>query len=153
MNPILNTADTPLTFLAESGTNAVVAGTDAGGWISGDIASLAASATVTAVFDLGAFWQKYNMVQVMVTPVGPSTGLSAVQITSADTAAFNVNRRLKDALSAGPSTINASFTVATGTQSVYVKPAGRYLAVRATNADGAQALGATSKITVAAYIA
>lgn len=152
MNPFLNTVDRPTTQVFESGVNQVAAGGDIGGWVSGTIASLAASATVDVIFDLGALWRCVAQVQVMVAPAGTSTGLSNVQVVSSDTAAFNANRRLKDVAAAGPSTVNiASLTTANGVQAVLVKPAGRYLVVRATNADATNAQGAGAQIAAALY--
>jgi len=135
----------------ETNVNQVTAGTANGGWVSGTPANLVASAAVDVIFDLGQDWHQYVAVQVSVFLAGPSTGANPVYFTGSDTAAKNVNRRLVGASSASLSSIYANVTTSGSTQAVVVRPMGRYLTVTMLNADATNAMGATSKITMAAY--
>lgn len=151
MDYLLNTTDTPLNAVFTSGSNAVTGGADSAGWVSGDIASLAASATVDVIFDLGPKWQHINWVMVSITPVTPSSGLSAVMMSGSDTAAFNATRRLQAVNSLSFGVISAALTSANGSQMLPVKPFGRFFIIRATNADASNAQGATAHATIATY--
>lgn len=133
-----------------SGQNAVAGGGSQPGWISGDIASLALSATATLVFDLGPNWDQYNCVQVGVIPAGPSSGLSAVQAFSSDDAAFSAatDIQLNNVWGATYGAISAAITTP---QTCSFAPMGRYFIVRATNADGVNAQGATAFVRITAY--
>lgn len=135
----------------ETDVAAVTAGSTSAGWVSGSIASLAASGTANCIFDLGPTWRDMSLATIAVTPAGPSSGLNAVSISSSNTAAADTTRKLKDVATAGPSAISATITVATGCQQFMVRPMGRFLVVTATNADGVNALGASSKVVVVAY--
>lgn len=138
-------------LLMETGVNAVTALGTKPGWVSGDVASLAASASINCIFDLGPDFDQYVAVAIKVNPAGPSSGLSAVQVFGSDTAGVNANRRFKDISQPGPATINAAITVATGCSELWVRPHGRIVVVSVTNADGVNALGAGSKISLSAY--
>ena len=142
----------PVLVMETNGTP-VVSGGDAAGWVSGTIANLAASTAAQCVFDLGPDWDQYQFCQVIVSPVGPSTGLNSVGVFSSDTASLNTSRRLRDAqTSATPfSTTNVSLPTSSGTQAGYFRPAGRYMIVQATNSDATNAQGAAAKVTLAAY--
>jgi hypothetical protein len=133
-----------------SGQNAVAGGTTQPGWVSGDIASLAAAGTATLIFDLGPNWDQYNVVQLGFVPAGPSSGLSGVAVYSSGDAAFNaaadpqLNYTWATAVGAASMAINAP-------QSAMFSPMDRYLIVRATNADGVNAQGAGAFVALAAY--
>jgi len=137
----------------ETGVNAVTAGGAKAGWVSGDIASLALSATVDCIFDLGPDFDQYVTVSVKIAPIGPSSGTTACTVSSSDSVAANLNRRLRDPATAAGTMINAAVTVASGVGEFYARPHGRFLHVSITNADGVNALGATSKVSVSAYVA
>jgi hypothetical protein len=98
-------------------------------WVSGYIASLAALGVATVVFDLGPNFDQYVIVQYAVSPLGPSSGLSAVAAFSSDTIALD----------------------ASGPASILARPMGRYFIVQATNADAVNALGAASFVRISAY--
>lgn len=149
-NPITTgIADRFPTKIFETDVAAVSAGVATGGWVSGSPANLALSASANVLFDLGQDWHQYTSVNLAISSVGPSSGLSNVQVSSSDTNAINTNRRLKDIGAVGPGAIAASITTAGGVQQLSVRPMGRYLFVSVTNADGANAQGATAKITMA----
>ena len=128
----------------------VSAGTPQGGWVSGTPNALAASASVTSIFDLGQDWHQFGTVTISVNPVGPSTGFSSVQATSSDTAASNAARRLNYANAANSAAIGVAINTSNGNAAFNVKPMGRYLTVLMTNADATNAMGA-AKVTIAAY--
>lgn len=140
----------PPVLLMETDVGAVPGG-GAAGWVSGTIANLAASGFATIIFDLGADWRQYCLVDVTVTPVGPSSGLNPVQFTGSDTPAANGNRRRGSPMATGATTYFLNLATASSTQSVWMRPAGRYLVMTATNADAANALGAAAKVTLCAY--
>jgi hypothetical protein len=133
-----------------SGQSGVAGGTTQPGWVSGDIAALAAAGTATIVFDLGPNWDQYNVVQLALVPAGPSSGLSGVAAYSSANAAFDatvdpqLNYTWATAVGAASMAINAP-------QSAMFSPMDRYLIVRATNADGANAQGAGAFVALAAY--
>lgn len=133
-----------------SGQGAIAPGGSQFGWVSGDIASLALSATATAIFDLGPNWDQYNCVQVGVVPAGPSSGLSAVQAFSSDDAAFTAatDVQLNNVWGATFGAISAAVTTP---QTCSFAPMGRYFIVRATNADAVNAQGAGAFLRVTAY--
>lgn len=133
-----------------SGQNAIAPGGSQFGWVSGDIASLALSATATLVFDLGPNWDQYNVVQVGVVPAAPSSGLSAVQAYSSDDAVFNATTDVLLNNVWGATYAGISAAVATP-QTCSFAPMGRYFIVRATNADGVNAQGATAFVRITAY--
>jgi hypothetical protein len=132
-----------------SGQNAIAVG-NGPGWVSGDIASLALSATATVIFDLGPNWDQYNCVQVGVVPAAPSSGLSAVQAFSSDDAVFSATSdvQLNNVWGATYGALSAAITTP---QTCIFAPMGRYFIVRATNADGVNAQGATAFIRITAY--
>lgn len=130
---------------------AVTAGGDIPGWVSGTIASLAASATVTIVFDLGPYWDQYNSVQMAVNPVGPSSGLTAVQCFSSRTTTPSAVERLNMGQAVNFNTSSATATVAAGVQSGMFRASARYFCVQATNNDGTNALGASSSVAISVW--
>lgn len=140
-------------ILMETGANAVVGGRDDQyGWISGNIDAQAAGTTVRCLFDLGPTWDQYPELVITVKHVGPSTGASVYFCGRDDAvAADNTARQL------GPRYQNAvngqtySAAIVPGTFNYVVRPAGRYLVATVINTDGINALGAGSKVTVAAY--
>lgn len=136
----------------ETDLSAVTAPSRAGGWVSGSIANLAASAAVTCLFDLGPDWQQYNELVVAVKPAAPSSGLTGVMMTSRDdaTAASNFNRQLGHRYGSAANG-NAISGAPTTSATWNVRPMGRYLTVVATNADAVNAQGAGAKLTVAAF--
>lgn len=139
------------TLVMETDVDAVTAGGSTHGWVSGSPASLAASASFIAIFDLGPNWAQYGLVQAVVLPQGPSTGLVAVEFGSPSGTTWQPARRLATAFNSAISTTYQSMPSSTGAQSCTLRPLSRYLLVRGTNGDATNALGATSKITVAAY--
>lgn len=133
----------------ETGVSAVSAGTAAGGWVSGNPASLAASASVTALFDLGQDWNQYSHVVIAINPSGPSSGLTVTGITGSDTSTANTRRPLRGADGAGFGAITAlSVPTAGGPLAGIVHPLGRYMHVTVANADAVNAQGATTSITI-----
>lgn len=81
----------------------------------------------------------------------PSSGVSNLVVSSSATAALNVNRMLNEVDGATFGALNASIAASTLSSTATVRPMGRYLIVRMSNADAANALGAASRVTVAAY--
>jgi len=135
----------------ETGVSAVAAGTANGGWVSGNPASLAASANVTALFDLGQDWHQYSHVLVSVLSSAPASGLTLNRITGSDTNTENLKRTLRGADGAGFGAVtNVSVPAAGGALTGIVHPMGRYVFVTVTNADATNAQGATTAITIAA---
>jgi hypothetical protein len=124
-----------------TGVAAVAGGTTQPGWVSGDIAALAAAGTATIVFDLGPNWDQYNVVQLAVVPAGPSSGLSGVAVYSSDDTNFNaaVDPQLNYTWATA---VGAASMAIAAPQSAMFTPQSRYMIVRATNADGANAQGA-----------
>ena len=139
--------------IAETDVAPIAAGLQGGqvGWVSGSPANLAASASVDCVFDLGINWNQYPTIQVNINPVAPSTGFSGVQVSGADTPAFNASRRLNAASATSFNAIYASLVSSSGPVGIVMKPMGRYTTVRMSNSDATNAQGATAKVTVAAY--
>lgn len=141
----------PSILRMRSGQNQIAGGGTQPGWVSGDIAALAAAGTATVVFDLGPNWDQYNVVQVALVPAGPSSGLNAVAAYSSPDATFNaaVDPQLNYtwATAFGPA---AGAAVATP-QAAMFSPMDRYLIVRATNADGVNAQGAGAFVQLAAH--
>ena len=133
-----------------SGQNAVASGGSMPGWISGDIASLAALQVATAIFDLGPNWDQYNCVQVGIVPAGPSSGLTAVSAFSSDDAAFNAATDVQLNNVWGATFAALSVAVA-APQTCIFAPMGRYFIVRATNVDAVNAQGAGAFIRITAY--
>lgn len=125
----------------------------ADGRVIGSIASLAASGTAVVSFDLGEAWDSYTMVQVTLVPMAPETALNTVTIFGGDSAQdIQTSRILGQAGVAGVS--QAKYTnvaPATGAQSCFVRPMGRFVTVQFVNNDATNALGAGSCINFAAY--
>lgn len=134
----------------ETDVNPVVAGGD-GGWISGTPSSLAASATVLCLFDLGPNWRQYPFLQVAVFPSGPSTGMNNIWIGCSDTPTIGTTRRLNYASHAGIQQIYVTQNSSNGCGTFHSRPMGRYVGVSITNADATNPLGASAKVTIAAY--
>ena len=140
----------PSILKMRSGVAAVAGGGSIPGWVSGDIAGLALSATATIVFDLGPNWDQYNVVQIGVVPAGPSSGLSAVKAFSSDDAVLNAASDV--ALNNCWATAFGVVSAAVNTpQSCAFNPMGRYFIVQATNADGVNAQGAGAFVQLCAY--
>ena len=141
------------TVVMQSGVDApITPGGKSAGWVSGDPAGLAASGTVLVQFDLGPDWDQYRTAAVVLAPIGPSTGFSAVQaFGGVAPGAPSANFRLRDAQATALGTINASVTTTSGAQQLNVRPLGRYLTISITNADVGNAVGATSHVVCAVY--
>lgn len=122
--------------------------------VTGTLAGLAASGTATVCFDLGTDWENVELAQVCVSVAGPSTGLTAVQVSFADAVqtVINPNRRVGPLYGAAFGSINAAITTAGGANTVTVGPMGRFLLVTATNADATNATGAATTVTLQAFI-
>lgn len=133
-----------------SGQNAVAPAGSMAGWVSGDIASLAALGVATAIFDLGPNWDQYNCVQVGIIPAAPSSGLTAVQAFSSDDATFNAATDVQLNNVWGATFAALSVAVATPQTCIFA-PMGRYFIVRATNVDAVNAQGAGAFIRITAY--
>lgn len=133
-----------------SGQNAVAGGGTIPGWISGDIASLAAAGTATIVFDLGPNWDQYGVVQLAFVPAGPSSGLSGVAVYSSSDAAFSAATDPQLNYTWATAVGAASMAITTP-QSAMFSPMDRYMIIRATNADGANPQGAGAFVALAAY--
>jgi hypothetical protein len=140
----------PSILRMRSGQNAVAGGTTQPGWVSGDIAALAAAGTATVVFDLGPNWDQYNVVQVALVPAGPSSGLSGVSVHSSADASFNAATDPQLNYTWG-TPFGAAAVAMSVPQSAMFSPMDRYLIVRATNADGVNAQGAGAFVQLAAY--
>ena len=141
----------PSILKMRSGQNAVAGGTTQPGWVSGDIASLAAAGAATVIFDLGPNWDQYNVVQVALVPAGPSSGLSGVAAYSSADPAFNAAQDPQLNYTWGTSFGPAAGAAAAAPQSAMFTPMDRYLIVRATNADGANAQGAGAFVQLSAH--
>lgn len=122
-----------------------------GGWVSGNPASLAASATVVSLFDLGQDWSQYTRVQISISPASPSTGFSGVKINSSDNVTLDVTRALNEVDGTAFGSLNASITTASGAQVATVRPLGRFLHVSMTNADATNAMGAGAICIIGVY--
>lgn len=147
MNPINNTTPAPENNVYQTGQNAVPGGGDYGGWVSGDPSSLAPSAQVDCVFDLGPAWRRINFVGICVSPTGTSSGITCVP-SGNDTATYSSARRLN------ASSANASGGLVTMTGTAFnwnVKPMGRYLILRITNSDATNPQGAGTNATICTY--
>lgn len=133
-----------------STTGVAVNGTSDAGWVSGTIASLAASGTATIIFDLGADWVFYPYVRIYFTALAPSSGLINTSVNSSATIGGTLLRQgFIDTDSV--STTYLTLASANGPQTADIRPMGRYIYISATNGDGANALGATSRIDLAQY--
>ena len=132
---------------------AQVAGGAAAGWVSGNPASLAASASVTCVFDLGPDWDQYVVLNVVFSPVIPSSGASGLQLYGSDTTTQNGARKLASPASGNFATgwYTASAPSSSGSTTAVVRPQGRYVHALMTNADVSNAMGPSTKISLFAY--
>ena len=139
----------PSILKMRSGQNAIAGGGTIPGWISGDIASLAAAGTATIVFDLGPNWGQYGVVQLAVVPAGPSSGLSGVKAFSSSDAALNaaVDPQLNYTWATSFGVVSAAINAP---QSAMFSPMDRYFIVQATNADGVNPQGAGAFVQLAA---
>jgi hypothetical protein len=134
-----------------TGANAVAGGIDGPGWMSGDLASLGAAASADMLFDLGRDWEQYHYAQISFSLAGPSSGLTAITALGNMTKSLTVGSRLVKNYSAVFAALNEVLTTAAGPSGIVVRPMGRFLIVKVTNADGANPLGALSQCSVAAY--
>lgn len=147
------TARVPV-IVAETGLRSVVAGNGLPGWVSGNPANLAASASVTCVFDLGADWDQYTELQVSVKCHLPSSGFTKVNVVGSDTPALSgsgVRRCRSSQDSAVGGTLYESVSSAVAALQYNVRPWGRYVSVLLTNGDAVNAAGALSAVAIAAY--
>lgn len=142
----------PPVLVMETDANPVPGGAGPG-WVTGSPASMAASATVAVLFDLGADWDQYATVQVTLRPLGPSSGFSGVSFSGRDTpvAAQNLVRSLREVSSSAFAITFASVTTANAAAVAMLRPFGRYVVVMVTNADAANATGAGSRVALAAF--
>lgn len=136
-------------LVMETGVNPVVGGGPAG-WVSGNPSGLADGATVTVIFDLGPEWDQYPTLQLIVYPVGAAS-FTALQVLGSDTSAYIIRRRLRPLNNTGDfATFYNTVPTAGGPAAAYLRPAGRYITVIATNTAGSGAMGA-SACTLVAY--
>jgi hypothetical protein len=121
--------------------------------VTGTIANLAAASAVNVLFDLGQDWEKFPLATLVVSPIGPSTGLSNVQVSFRPdaVATFNISRRSNFAYAPGATAVFISPPTASGPTSFTVRVLGRYLVLAATNADATNAMGATARVCVALH--
>jgi hypothetical protein len=145
----------PQVMLMETDVLAVAPGGSMPGWVAGTPAGLAALGVVNCMFDLGPNWRDYPILQVVISPVGPSSGFNPVVMSSRDdaVAAANVHRRLGQIAAnvVSGNVISAALTTASGSAGFMVRPMGRFLVITLTNADALSALGVTAKVTVVGY--
>lgn len=135
----------------ESGINPVVAGGRVAGWVSGDPAGLAASATLQVSFDLGPEWDQYVLCALNVFVQGPSSGLAGILLRPSDSLVAVIARASRDAFSTNASPLAAALSAASAVAEYGLRPKGRYVLLSMTNADAVNACGATSKVTLTAY--
>lgn len=143
----------PPVLVMQTGSNPV-SGTDPSpGWVSGTPANLAAGATVAVLFDLGAEWDQYATLQLIIRPSGPSTGFAGINTSGRDdpVVAQNNLRFLRDISVTSTSIMYSSVTTASAAGAALLKPAGRYVVVQVTNADAANAVGSQAFLTLVAY--
>jgi hypothetical protein len=134
----------------ETGVRQVAAGSQFGGWVSGTISNLAASASFTSVFDLGSDWDQYNFVQLLIAVDGPSTGLINVTAESSDTPTRDPRRRLAPGFSGSPTGLFSTFSSG-DYRTAWFRPAGRYFITNGSNGDASNATGGSSKFVVSAH--
>lgn len=138
-------------LVMETGVNAVTAGGNTAGWVSGNPASQAATTAITVIFDLGPQWLQYPTLVISLFPSGASSSFETVTFTGSDTAAANTARRL---VQFGASTVTSAYLASApttgGAVGVMTRPMGRFVTVgfsiNATNATDANA-----KVVLAAY--
>ena len=137
----------------ETGLNSVEPTSGTPGWVSGNPANLAASASVTCVFNLGTDWDQYTELQVSVKCQAPSSGFTKVSVQGSDTTVLTsgVRRCRSSQDSAIGSTLYESVSSAVGAIQFNVRPWGRYVFVSLTNGDAVNAAGALSAVAIAAY--
>ena len=132
---------------------AQVAGGGRAGWVSGSPSGLAAATSVTVIFDLGPEWDQYGLVDLAFFPVAPSSGFSNVSAAGSDTAALNSARKLQLVASTALGNLfSASLLSTNGALGATARPMGRYVILLLTNADATNALGASSKVTLTAFV-
>ena len=123
------------------------------GRVTGTLASLAASGTANVSFDLGETWDEYSLVAIIVDPTAPETALNTVTIYGGDLPQDLVASRILGVPGAATPS-QAKFTniaPATGSQTVWVRPMGRFVTVNFVNNDATNALGSNAAINFAAY--
>lgn len=136
--------------LFSAGSNAV-SGSGEAGWVDGHIASLAASPAVATVrFDLGEDWVLFPFIRLHIWWAAPSSGTVNAQVYSGDTLGA-LTRRIGFIDTDSGSTTYMTIASASGPQTMDLRPMGRYLTFTATNNDGVNAVGATSRVDLAQY--
>lgn len=123
-------------------------------WLTGTIASLAASTSADVQFDLGPQWDMWVAVHVWLKPVAAGGASDAIfQTYFGDTAGAKTRRSgaayTNSAIAAGYYALNP----ANGEQTICVRPMGRYLTIACQNANASVAWGSGSSVAVAAYTA
>jgi hypothetical protein len=137
--------------IATAGVSAVTPLGNSFGWVSGDIANLAASGSVDVIFDLGPDWRDVTLCTMTCTPVGPSTGFVGIQVSGSDTATYDATRRITGAFNTGMGSSYLTATTAAGSQQFIFRPFGRFVFYRCPNGDAGNAIGATAKISLTAF--
>ena len=155
-NPLATNTDNTLkkipVLVMVSSVNAVTPGSTFSGWVSGSIASLAASASVDTIFDLGPSWAQYVNIAIGIKSSGPSIALGSISVYGSDTTTISPHRRLNatpDDVSIPPA--SSYVYTAIGGNMLKLRPFGRYVIVSVTNVDSTNAQGALSGIDLAAY--
>lgn len=125
--------------------------------VTGTLASLASNGHAYVSFDLGPCYDLYTLVQVTLSPVAPMTALNTVTVYGADAAALVAADLMAARVLGTPGATGitqakvTNMTPATGAQSLWVRPMGRFVTVDFFNQDGTNAAGAASAINFAAY--
>lgn len=142
----------PSCFTLKSGVNAVAAdgSSQIPGWVSGNIASLAASGSINVIFDLGPNWDSYTILQCAHSSVSGSSGITVGFVkSSTDGALTSDDLSLNSAYATGAGNLTAASSA--GQRSFSVRPMYRFLIVNFTNADATNPVDANAFCLVTAY--
>jgi hypothetical protein len=132
-----------------AGRDQVTGGGTSPGWISGDVAGLAAGQTTTVIFDLGPNWADYVRGTVMLYLSGPTVASGASAIWNGnDLSAPNRERAI--AFNGTTSSFVTTITPPNWGGFTFVIH-GRYVFITVTNADATLAYSATSYVRVTAH--
>lgn len=125
----------------QSAGREALAGAGGAKWLSGNPASLAIGATSTIVFDLGADWQSYGLLQVAVRGTQALASINAYGSDDGTTTATPLCATSGSAL--------AMTLAAAGDAVAAALPSGRFIIVVLVN--GAAAQGATATVRLTAH--
>lgn len=136
----------PPTLVMESDSTPVTPGGDTPGWVSGSIASLAASVQVWITFYLGPQWDQYGGVTVGAIGNALSTG-GGMSLYGSDDGTTNATRLIHTVINSVQWTDLGNG--AANEKVVHVRPAGRF--VRAQWTNGATAQPAAARLRLIAF--